>query len=346
MYKIYSHVQKCLHPTFLSNNAPLHTGTSCSSKCLGIFIFTFLMFVYVFHRKVEKIATSDTFHTKNWLDKIIGTLNLIFGSTALGKNNWNQSLPVTINEFLTPHYRNFGTLCSPSAPGVSAWKGFFFPTAVLRSLHKCSMGFRSRLISQHFVLNHFWGLFVCFGSLCETHDLRQRRNFLTLGLTLVVGVLCTGSWHPVPEAAKQTKNISEPPPSLTVGTIFFSLKALYPFLKTHWWTLNHNCDLGFFIVCSQHILPKGFWLSWVRFGKLQSGFLCFCVSNGVLLGLLPKHPFSFRWQCILQANTVVPCVCRSVWICLEVDRGSVCTIQTILHCSLWSINQLIFSTSR
>ncbi len=52
------------------------------------------------------------------------------------------------------------------------FEGCLLPTAVLRSLHRCSMGFRSGLIAGHFrtlqrfVCNHFWVLFeVCFGSL-------------------------------------------------------------------------------------------------------------------------------------------------------------------------------------
>ena len=41
---------------------------------------------------------------------MIGTLKLIFGSIPFGKNNWNQSLPVTMNECLTTLYWNFGPL--------------------------------------------------------------------------------------------------------------------------------------------------------------------------------------------------------------------------------------------
>ncbi|XP_043082091.1 uncharacterized protein LOC122329689 [Puntigrus tetrazona] len=51
-------------------------------------------------------------------------------------------------------------------------KGHLFPTAILRFLHRCSMGFRSGLIASHFrtlqrfVAIHFWVLFeVCLGSL-------------------------------------------------------------------------------------------------------------------------------------------------------------------------------------
>ena len=49
-------------------------------------------------------------NSKNGLDKMIGTLNLIFGSTPFGKNNWDQLLPVTINGFLTPLDWNVGPL--------------------------------------------------------------------------------------------------------------------------------------------------------------------------------------------------------------------------------------------
>ena len=71
------------------------------------------MFIYlVCIGKTQKIWYHSTQNSKNGLDKIIGTLNLIFGSTPFGKNNWDQSLPVTISESL-----------SPTAPGVSDLKG-------------------------------------------------------------------------------------------------------------------------------------------------------------------------------------------------------------------------------
>ncbi len=67
---------------------------------------------------------------KNALDKIIGTLNLIFGSTPFGKNNRNQSLPVTMNEFLTPLYWNFGPLFFANCSRLFRFKGCLLPTAV------------------------------------------------------------------------------------------------------------------------------------------------------------------------------------------------------------------------
>ncbi len=69
-------------------------------------------FVCIGTQKTEEKLNLIQFtqNPKNALDKIIGTLNLILGSTPFGKNNWNQSLPVTMNEFLTPLYWNFGPL--------------------------------------------------------------------------------------------------------------------------------------------------------------------------------------------------------------------------------------------
>ncbi len=49
--------------------------------------------------------------------------------------------------------------------GSFRFEGCLLPTAVLRSLHRCSMGFRSGLIAGHirtlqrFVCNHFWSVF-------------------------------------------------------------------------------------------------------------------------------------------------------------------------------------------
>ena len=184
----------------------------------------FILFASEQHKQAEKKAKSDIIPHRTGLHKIIGTLNLIFGSTPFGKNNWNQSLPVTMNELITPLKWNFGWL--------------ILPTAVLWSLHRCSMGFRpSGLIAGHFrTLQHFWVLFeVCFGSLScwKTHDLRWRTSFLTLGPTLRSKIIflnsssdfmmsCTQSRHPVPEAEKQPHSICEAPPCLTVGVVLFS----------------------------------------------------------------------------------------------------------------------------
>ena len=60
----------------------------------------------------------------NFSQKNVAVTNvLVF--TCFGKYNWVQSLPVTINEFLTPLYWNFGPLFLPTAPGVSDLKGAF-----------------------------------------------------------------------------------------------------------------------------------------------------------------------------------------------------------------------------
>ncbi len=81
------------------------------------------------------------------------------------KNNWNQSLPVTVNEFLTPLYWDFGPLFFSKLLRSFRFEGCLLPTAVLRPLHMCSMGFRSGLIAGHirtlqrFVCNHFWSVF-------------------------------------------------------------------------------------------------------------------------------------------------------------------------------------------
>ncbi len=83
----------------------------------------------------------------------------------MGKNNCNQSLPVTWMSFL---HLSTGILDHSSLANCSSsfrFEGCLLPTAVLRSLHMCSMGFRSGLIAGHirtlqgFVCNHFWSVF-------------------------------------------------------------------------------------------------------------------------------------------------------------------------------------------
>ncbi len=90
----------------LSENASLLSENCCSCKYFGtpVFILFIYIFLYLFifnTKKLRRKVKTDTITHRtqiNALDKITGTLNLIFGSTPLEKNYWNQSLPVTMNE--------------------------------------------------------------------------------------------------------------------------------------------------------------------------------------------------------------------------------------------------------
>ena len=169
-------------PALLSDNAPLLPEKCCNYKC---FVFTclFLLFALEKHKKKSQIWYHSTQNSKNGLDKIIGTLNLIFVNTPFGKNNWDESLPVTIS--YTPLQEFWTTLLLPTAPGVSDLKGAFsqllfwdLSTGVLWDLD---------LVTLLATSEHFCVLFeVSFGSLScwKTHDLWRRPSFLTLGPTL------------------------------------------------------------------------------------------------------------------------------------------------------------------
>ena len=121
------------------------------------------------------------------------------------------------------------------------FEGCLLPTAVLRSLHRCSMGFRSGLIAGHFrtlqrfVLNHFCVLFeVCFGSLScwKTHDLWRRPSFLTLGPTLCSKFLVVFRFHDAMHTVKASgaRSSKATPKHMWTSTMFFSLKASFHFL--------------------------------------------------------------------------------------------------------------------
>ncbi len=135
--------------------------------------------------------------TQNALDKIIATLNLIFGSTPFGKNNWNQSLPVTMNEFLAPLYWNFGPLffCK-LLQVIQIWRMpspnccFEISPQMLGDSDLDSLLAISELSSALFVTISECFL-KCFGSLScrKTHDLWWRRSFLTLATTLPPKIL-------------------------------------------------------------------------------------------------------------------------------------------------------------
>ncbi len=107
----YSHGQKYRHPC---NSVRKCNPSQKIVAVANVLVLTFIfLFAFEQHKKTEKkskIWYNSTQSPTNSLDKIIGTLNLTFGSTPFGENNWNQSLPVTMNEFLTPLYWNFGPL--------------------------------------------------------------------------------------------------------------------------------------------------------------------------------------------------------------------------------------------
>lgn len=65
--------------------------------------------------------------------------------------------------------------------------------------------------------------------------------------------------------------------------------------------------------------------------------VCFCVSSGVLLGLLPSRPFHSN------DDRFVTCVCRCARICLEVDWGSISNEQSFV--GIFHHNFPILSTS-
>ncbi len=120
---IYSHGQKYWHPcnsVRKCNQKIVAVANGLVLTCLFLFFFALEQ-----HKKTEKksqIWYNSTQNPKNALDKIIGTLNLIFGSTPFGKNNWNQSLPVTMNKFLTPLYWNFGLFFCKLLQVIQIWR--------------------------------------------------------------------------------------------------------------------------------------------------------------------------------------------------------------------------------
>ncbi len=104
-----SHGQKYQHPC---NSVRNFIPSLRKLLQLQMFWYSHVYFLFAMeqHKKKQnksKIWYISTQNPTNALDKIIGTLNLIFGGTPFGRN---QSLPVTMNEFLTPLYWNFGPL--------------------------------------------------------------------------------------------------------------------------------------------------------------------------------------------------------------------------------------------
>lgn len=76
------------------------------------FFHTFISFVCIesmnqSKRREKKLTVS---HKTPKMNKIVGTLNLIFGCTPFGKNTGIQSFPVPINKLLAPFNWNVGPL--------------------------------------------------------------------------------------------------------------------------------------------------------------------------------------------------------------------------------------------
>ncbi len=93
--------------------------------------------------------------------------------------------------------------------------------------------------------------------------------------------------------------------------------------------MSFTKKLYFCLICPQYILPDGLWFCHISSVKLQSCFFMPLCQQWCPPGSL----FSFRWWRIVRADTVEPCVCRSAWICLEVNQGSLSTIRTMLRCN-------------
>ena len=129
--------------------------------------------------------------------KNIGTLGLIFGSTTFGQNNCSQVLPPAMNE---P-----GSLAHSSCANCSSsprFEGCLLSTAVFRSPHMYSMGFRSGLIAGHFgkvqcfVLNHSWVLFKVLGVIVLLQDpwLSTKTQLSDTGLNIALQNASVISW--------------------------------------------------------------------------------------------------------------------------------------------------------
>ncbi len=173
------------------------------------------------------------------------------------------------------------------------FEGCLLPPAVFRSLHRCSMGFRSGLIAGHFrtlqrfVCNHFWVLFeVCFGSLScwKTHDLWWRRNFLTLATTLHLKILWYHqiSWYRSHSQGIQCqKQQSNPKTSLNLHHVW--LEGLCSF---HWRPHFFFCKQ-----CHDVLYQKALLLSHLSTVRSPRRIVVlshkFWQNSGVLLGLLP-----------------------------------------------------------
>ncbi len=168
---------------------------------------------------------------------------------------------------------------------------FLLPTAVLRSLHRFSMGFRSGLIAGHlrtlqcFVCNHFCVLGHCpagrpmtsGGDAAFWHwPLRCAPKFF--GNHQI-------SWYHSysQEVAKQPQNIFEPPPCLTVGTVFYFEGFISFSVKSAMSPLPKNSTF----VSSVHstFSQKDCGFVTLVLANSSLAFLCLCVSSGVLLGL-------------------------------------------------------------
>ena len=113
---------------------------------------------------------------------------------------------------------------------------------------------------------------------------------------------CTHSRHSVPEAAQQPQNITEPPPCLTVGKVFFSLKASFCFLSTWRWcalSKSSNLDSSIHRTFSQ----KDFGLFRCVLANFSRAFFRLFLSSGVLLCLSLECPFielvtdGASWNC-------------------------------------------------
>ncbi len=174
------------------------------------------------------------------------------------------------------------------------FEGCLLPTAVLRSLHRCSMRFRSGLIAGHFrtlqcfVCNHFWVLFEVFRVIVLPEDpwplvetqLSDTGHYVAPQNSLVI-IRFHDTVHTV--KASSARSSKATPKHLWTSTMFdckdcvlffeglisFSVNsAMMSFTKKHY----------FCLICPQYVLPERLWFCHISFGKLQSCFFYAFVS--------------------------------------------------------------------
>ena len=139
---------------------------------------------------------------------------------------------------------------------------------------------------------------------------------------------CTRTRLPVPEAAKQPHSIMLPPPCLTVGTVFFGLKASCFLRQTYTTSI---CPKSSSLISSDR--STDFQNSSLPFkcsrANLSLAVMCRSLSKGVLLGRWPWSPP--RWRALTTAflETSTPEEARSATIILADVRGFLLTSLTI-----------------
>ncbi len=302
--------------------------------CL-FYLFIFVLYIYLFiyfntKKQRRKVKTDTITHRtqKKALEKITGTLNLIFGSTPFGKKLL-KSIASCNHEWVsyTSLLEFWTTLLLQTAPGQSDLKDAFaqllfwdLSTGVLWDSDLDSLLAISELSSALFITISECFL-KCVSDYCPTGRPMtsggDTGHYAVPQNSLVI-IRFHNTVHTVKTSSARSSKAT--PKHILTSTMFDCRDCVLFFEGLIYFSVNSAMmsfakKLYFCLICPQYVLPEGLWFCQISFAVVFSWVSLFIQTV--------TDSASWHW-CTL---------CLQMWICMKVNQGSLSTIQTIFCCN-------------